>query len=68
MNIAQKFRFTDEDNFYFGQTCIIEKITDKSVVYSFGYSYNVSFNNITKQRYGIKKFNTLIETGLVEFI
>jgi len=68
MTTSQKFIFTDKDNFYYGQECMIEKITEKSVVYSFGKSFNVSCNNITKQRYGIKKFETLVETGLVEFI
>jgi hypothetical protein len=68
MTTSQKFIFTDKDNFYFGKQCTIENITEKSIVYSFGESFNVSCNNVTKQRYGIKKFEFLVKKGLVKFI
>jgi len=66
--IGQKFNFTDKLSFYYGTTCIVENITKKSIVYSFGSVYNVSVNKITKQRYGLAKFNNMINKGQIKLI
>ena len=68
LQVGQKFTFTNKLSFYYNIDCVIENITEKSIVYSFGNSFNVSSNNITKQRKGVKKFNELINNKEIKFI